>query len=62
MAPESKKQFYINGNWVNPLQGKDFEVINPSNEEVCAIISLGGQADTDNACLLYTSPSPRDRG
>ena len=49
MAPESKKQFYINGNWVNPLQGKDFEVINPSNEEVCAIISLGGQADTDNA-------------
>ena len=39
-----KKQFYINGKWVDPLEGIDFEVINPSNEEVCAIISLGGQA------------------
>ena len=44
-----KKQFYINGKWVDPLEGIDFEVINPSNEEVCAIISLGGQADTDSA-------------
>ena len=45
----SKKKFYINGQWVDPLEGKDFEVINPSNEEVCAIISLGGNADTDAA-------------
>jgi NAD-dependent aldehyde dehydrogenases len=44
-----KKQFYINGKWTDPLEGSDFEVINPSNEEICAIISLGGQADTDSA-------------
>ncbi len=49
MTIESKKQFYINGKWVDPLEGSDLEVINPSNEEVCAIISLGGQADTDTA-------------
>ena len=49
MKIESKKKFYINGKWVDPLEGSDLEVINPSNEEVCAIISLGGKADTDAA-------------
>ncbi|MBI66091.1 MAG: aldehyde dehydrogenase family protein [Candidatus Marinimicrobia bacterium] len=49
MTVESKKQFYINGHWVNPSELNDFDVINPSNEEVCAIISLGGQDDTNAA-------------
>ena len=35
-----KRKFYINGKWENPLASKDFDVINPSNEEVFAIISL----------------------
>ena len=35
-----KRKFYINGKWLNSLTSKDFEVINPSNEEVFAIISL----------------------
>ncbi len=44
-----KRDFYINGEWVAPEQGTDFDVIDPSNEEPCAVISLGGQADTDKA-------------
>jgi len=44
-----KKQFYINGQWVDPIKPNDLEVINPSNEEACAIISLGDSADTDSA-------------
>ena len=40
-----KKQFYINGEWVEPSQPNDFDVIDPSNEEVCAKISLGGKTD-----------------
>ena len=44
-----KRDFYINGSWVAPAAANDFEVINPSNEEACAVISLGGQADTDAA-------------
>jgi aldehyde dehydrogenase (NAD+) len=44
-----KRDFYINGEWVAPVKANDFEVINPSNEEACAIISLGGVADTDAA-------------
>ena len=37
----NKKQFYINGNWVDPVNPNDLDVINPSTEEVCAVISLG---------------------
>ena len=44
-----KTKFYINGDWVNPVHPNEFEVINPSNEEVCATISLGTQTDTDSA-------------
>ncbi len=40
---EEKKDFYINGNWVKPSQINDLEVIDPSTEEVCAIISLGSK-------------------
>jgi aldehyde dehydrogenase (NAD+) len=44
-----KRQFYINGQWVAPSTPNDLEVINPSNEEPCAVISLGSQADTNAA-------------
>ncbi|USG60945.1 aldehyde dehydrogenase family protein [Sneathiella marina] len=44
-----KREFYINGQWVSPAKANDFDVINPSNEEPCAVISLGDQADTDAA-------------
>lgn len=44
-----KRQFFINGQWVAPVAANDLEVINPSTEEACAVISLGGQADTDKA-------------
>ncbi len=41
--------FYINGQWVAPQDGTPCDVINPSTEEVCATVSLGGQADVDAA-------------
>ncbi len=44
-----KRNFYINGKWVKPSKSNDFEVINPSNEEAFAIISLGSKEDTDAA-------------
>ncbi|MEL6689194.1 MAG: aldehyde dehydrogenase family protein [Pseudomonadota bacterium] len=43
------RQFYIDGAWVNPTAPRDFDVIDPSTEEVCATISLGDQPDTDAA-------------
>ncbi|MBB3066797.1 aldehyde dehydrogenase family protein [Limibacillus halophilus] len=45
----SKREFFIDGRWVAPARPHDLEVINPSNEEPCAVISLGGQSDTDAA-------------
>ena len=44
-----KRQFYIDGAWVNPAAPRDLDVIDPSTEEPCAVISLGDQADTDAA-------------
>jgi aldehyde dehydrogenase (NAD+) len=44
-----KRQFYINGQWVDPVKANDFAVIDPSTEEQCAVISLGDKADTDAA-------------
>jgi len=42
-------QFYINGEWVDPSEPNSFDVINPANEEVCAHIALGNEADVDKA-------------
>ncbi len=43
------KQFYINGQWVDPTTPHDCDVINPATEDVCAHISLGSEADVDKA-------------
>ena len=45
----NKRKFYINGKWVDPYKQNDFEIINPSNEESYAVISLGNKTDVDNA-------------
>ena len=44
-----RRNFYINGKWIKPFKKNDFPVINPSNEEVFATISLGSKEDTDAA-------------
>jgi aldehyde dehydrogenase (NAD+) len=43
------RQFYIDGQWVNPTNANDFNVINPASEEPIATISLGTAADVDKA-------------
>ncbi|HHZ08655.1 MAG TPA: aldehyde dehydrogenase family protein, partial [Rhizobiales bacterium] len=44
-----RREFYIDGKWVAPAAPHDLHVIDPSTEEVCAVISLGDRADTDAA-------------
>lgn len=53
-----KRKFYINGTWVEPVDGCDHQVINPSTEEPCAVISLGGKADTDAAVAAAKAAFP----
>ncbi|MCC6008764.1 MAG: aldehyde dehydrogenase family protein [Rhodobacteraceae bacterium] len=63
-----KRDFYIGGTWVSPRQGRALEVIDPSTEEACAVISLGGAQDTDAAVAaargafegwMFTPPAER---
>ncbi len=45
----NKRKFFINGKWVNPIEENDLKVINPSNENSFAVISLGSKKDVDIA-------------
>ncbi len=51
-------KFYINGEWVAPLQPRPFDVINPATEEPVAQISLGGAGDVDRAVAAAKAAFP----
>jgi aldehyde dehydrogenase (NAD+) len=62
------RQFYIDGQWVDPAKAHDFTVINPANEEPIATISLGSSADVDRAVAAakrafesYSETTPGER-
>ena len=42
-------QFYIDGQWVDPVQPKRLAVVNPATEQAFAEISMGSSADVDIA-------------
>lgn len=44
-----EKQFYINGQWVEPKGDRTVDVINPATEEVVATIALGNEEDVNIA-------------
>ena len=46
-----KKLFYINGKWVSPINSKEIKVIDPATEKECAVISLGGKDDVNDAVI-----------
>ncbi|MEZ5776772.1 MAG: aldehyde dehydrogenase family protein [Paracoccaceae bacterium] len=53
-----KREFYIDGRWTAPIAPRDCEVIDPSTEEPCAVISLGSDADTDAAVAAAKTAFP----
>ncbi len=63
-----KLQFYIDGKWVDPVEPRTLDVINPATEEVYGRISLGSSADVDVAVAAakrafetYATSSREDR-
>src|SRR5690349_17111658 len=42
-------KFYIDGQWVDPVEPKSLDVDNPTTEQVSGRIALGAQADVDKA-------------
>lgn len=47
--PYEYRWFYIDGQWVEPLQERAFTVINPATEQPAGVISLGSAGDTERA-------------
>lgn len=54
-----RREFYINGSWVPPHKARDWEVIDPSTEEPCTVISLGDQEDTNDAVNAAKAALPK---
>jgi aldehyde dehydrogenase (NAD+) len=62
------RQFYIDGAWVDPVEPKEFKVINPATEAVAGVISMGGPKDVDLAVTAarrafdaYSRSTPAER-
>jgi acyl-CoA reductase-like NAD-dependent aldehyde dehydrogenase len=45
----ARQQMFINGEWVDPLDGGTSAVVNPATEEVIAEVPAGTEADVDRA-------------
>src|SRR6185437_4829805 len=43
------RRFYIDGRWVEPVEPKEFTVINPATEAPAGVISMGSAKDVDRA-------------
>ncbi|MDE0591477.1 aldehyde dehydrogenase family protein [Halocynthiibacter sp. C4] len=63
---ENARNFYINGKWQAPTDGRKAPVIDPSTEQPFETISLGGARDTDAAVWAARRALPewsaRDHG
>ena len=55
-------KFYIDGQWVEPVTPRLFNVINPATEDVAGQISLGSAADIDRAVAAARARRLRLRG
>ncbi len=51
-------QFYINGEWVDPVEPRTLDIENPATEEPFARISLGSKADVDKAVAAAKAAFP----
>lgn len=49
-----KLQFYIDGQWVDPVKPRTLDVVNPATEKVYGQISIGSAADVDKAVAAAT--------
>ena len=55
---QDRLQFYIDGRWVDPVEARTCDVIDPSTEEPCARIALGSAKDVDLAVAAARKAFP----
>jgi aldehyde dehydrogenase (NAD+) len=53
-----ERQFYINGEWVDPIEPRFIDVIDPSTEEPITQIALGSARDVDRAVAAAKAAFP----
>ncbi len=53
-----KLRFFIDGQWVDPVEPRTLEVVNPATEAVMGRISLGSAADVDRAVAAAHRAAP----
>ena len=51
-------QFYVDGEWIDPVSPQHFEVITPAPEDECGCISLGSPEDVDKAVAAAKKALP----
>jgi len=63
------RKFFIDGEWVDPLEANEVAVINPATEESIGVVCLGGVGDVDRAVQAarrafasYSETTPAERG
>ena len=55
---QHERQHYVNGAWVDPIEPKLLDVIDPSTEEAFAQIAVGGPKDVDRAVAAARGAFP----
>ena len=62
------RKFYVDGQWVDPAQPREHQVVNPATEEVAGVISMGGVEDVNKAVAAarrafesYSRTTPQER-
>ena len=55
---ENCLKFYIDGQWVDPVDPKPFDVINPANEQVIGQIMMGNEEDLNKAVAAAKKAFP----
>ncbi len=55
---ENCLKFYIDGAWVDPVDPKPFDVINPANEQVIGQIMMGNEEDLNKAVAAAKKAFP----
>lgn len=61
-------KYYIEGEWVSPIESRRFELVNPSTEQVYGSVQLGSASDVDRAVFsakrvlpTFSATTPQQR-
>ena len=51
-------KLYIGGQWIDPVEPRTLDVVNPATEEVCGRVAVGSAADVDRAVAAARAAFP----